>query len=962
MVALGMLLLTACTVARAATYQWLGASNSVWATAGNWSNNLVAPTGGSFGHRLNVTNPPAGFECLYDASLGTTVYGSNGVRGLVVGSTGNGNFRVTGGTFATTNGTASVQDVICSSSASTQATFTNDGGTYISWALELGLNNPNNGTLTLNAGTTVISNLQYNFQNGAGAVNLNGGTLTTWIISRITATPGTSAHVFNFNGGTLIAGGSNTNFVGNTVITRANVRDGGAKIDTAGNDITILQPLQHSNIGGDAATDGGLTKLGLGTLTLAGTNDYSGDTIVAAGTLRLSQPTLAGGSEVTVSNAAVLHLDFNDTNAVRSLVLNGVVQPPGIYSSNTSSPYLTGPGSLDVTQITGVITLNPTTTYQRIYGIGGNFCQGDQKILDAYNRYSQVFSESGLNFSFIRLSTSFEMTNTRFADYDDVNVAVTTNFRAMQPDGYITLSSWSPPENLKSTASAYGGTLAKVGGQYVYTNFANWWVRTMQFYQSNSALPDYLSIQNEPDFTSSNTNAAWGAGSYLNSTETATKAGYPEALSAVRSALAAAGLGSQKIVGPDTTAIGSGKIPNYLTNASPATVDAIGHHLYGDAPATSTSRLSTLDTQYPYAAWPKFMTEANPFDDQETYAPTNQPDWMHLAVTLHNVFVYERANTYLVWNVMYGTVGYWNGLPVGTETYYPLGHYSKFVRPGALRANVTTTDPNVLVSLYRHTNSPGVADKLVFVLINKSSNYSYLSVLTSNHWAADPPQRAWKVYQTANDGPISRRLTLITNESGAGLAGNRSLALPPYSITTAIINTGFYTNAPPYFTSTASSPTINPGQTLLVTNTAADPNLPAQTLTFSLPLAPPGSSLNPSNGILSWRPLIAQASSANPFRVVVTDNGTPALSATQSFGVYVSPVTQPSLTTPALSNGQFQMSVGGMVGPDYTVQATTNLTMWTNLFVTNPLALPFGWSDPATPNFTRRFYRVLLGP
>jgi hypothetical protein len=311
---------------------------------------------------------------------------------------------------------------------------------------------------------------------------------------------------------------------------------------------------------------------------------------------------------------------------------------------------------------------------------------------------------------------------------------------------------------------------------------------------------------------------------------------------------------------------------------------------------------------------------------------------------------------------MYDTVGYWNGLPNGTRTYYPLGHFSKFVRPGALRANVTTTDPNVLVSLYRHTNAPGVADKLVFVLINKSSVHSYPSLLTSNHWAADPPQRSWKVYQTANDGANTYRLTLLENESGASLSGNRNLTLPPYSITTAIVNTGYATNAPPYFTSTASSPTINPGQTLVVTNTAADPNVPAQILTFSLPLAPTNATLNSSNGILTWRPLISQASTTNLFRVVVSDGGTPALSATQDFNVHVLPVTPPSLTIPAQSNGPFSFAVNGMIGPDYTVQASTNLAAWTTLFTTNPPELPFGWSDLAATNFPKRFYRVLLGP
>jgi autotransporter-associated beta strand protein len=455
------------------------------------------------------------------------------------------------------------------------------------------------------------------------------------------------------------------------------------------------------------------------------------------------------------------------------------------------------------------ITLTPGTTFQTIYGIGGNFCQGDQKLLHAYNRYDEVLSPSGLNLSFIRLSTSFEMTNSRFADYDDANVVVTAAFRERQPLGKITLTAWSPPESLKSTGSAYGGTLAKPGGQYAYTNYANWWTRTLQFYQTNCVLPDYLSVQNECDFTPSGTNFAYEAGCYLNSTETATKAGYPQALAAVKSALQSNGLGAVKFIGPDTTAIAGGKIPNYVTNLPAGSLFGLAHHLYHDSPATTgTAALTALDTQYPFATWPKFMTELNPFDTYESLTPTNQPDWMQLAVTMHNTFVYERANAYLVWNVMYATVGYWDGQPVCTETYHPLGHFSKFVRPGAVRALTSTTDANLKVTLFRHTNSPGIADRFVVQMINTGGNYSYPTLTTSNLWAADPLQRSWKVFKTAEDGSTQFRLTLAEDESGAGLTGNRSLVLPPYSITTAIINDGFASN-PTNLTFTITNGALN---------------------------------------------------------------------------------------------------------------------------------------------------------
>ncbi len=834
-----------------------------------------------------------------------------------------------------------------------RGTLAVDAGTTLNvTGINVGSGNSVGSALTLNGGEVHCSGLT-RFGTGigsaSGTLNLNGGMLTVTNLAK-----GSVTFNVNFNGGTLKAGADNPGFLTNA--TSLKVLAGGALVDDGGFAIAIMPPLT-----GTSSTGGGLTKLGNGTLTLAGTNDYPGDTRVGAGRLRLAVPSLHAGSEVTVSNGAVLDLDFTGTNEVRSLVLNGALQPPGIYSSTSSAPHLAGPGNLYVTQSTGLITLDPAATYQQIHGIGANFCLGPQGIAWNNSQFSVAFSPTGLNLTFVRLANSFECwldePSIFWQGWDYDNVRFIQMYRAMQPRGLITMSAWSPPASYKSTGSAMGGTLAKSGSAYRYADYADWWLRSLQYLRDNStlpveqAIPDFISIQNEPDFTPSGTfYAAWQAGCYLSGTETSTKAGYPQAFAAVKSAFQSNGFGFVKFIGPDTTTGNPSTISGYLNNLPGGSLAAIAHHPYQGSVndvGHNTGSLSGLRAAYPN--WTIYMTE---FFGDDSYG-AGVPGWMMHGLPIHNLLTIEQANTYLMWGL---------SLSPTNDTFCALGHYSKFVGPGALRANVITTDTNVLVSLYRYTNSPGIADKLVLVMINTNSACRYPNLLTSNYWASDPLQRSWKVYQTANDGTNSYRLTLLEEESGVGLSGNRSLRLPPYSLTTAIINTGFYTNAPPYFTSTASSPTINPGQTLRVTNTAADPNVPAQTLTFSLPLAPSGATIDSSNGILSWRPLISQANSANPFRVVVTDNGLPPQSATQTFGVYVSPVTVPTMTAPDLGDGQFQATVAGMAGPDYVVQASTNLTTWTNLFSTNPAVLPFGWSDPAATNYPSRFYRVLLGP
>ena len=110
------------------------------------------------------------------------------------------------------------------------------------------------------SGGTVIPNGDLNIARFAGATgtyNLDGGTL----VSRVTSSTGANA-VFNFNGGVLMAAGDNTTFMGS--LSQANVRNGGAVVDTTNFNVTIVQSLQHSPLGGDNAIDGGLTKRGNG--------------------------------------------------------------------------------------------------------------------------------------------------------------------------------------------------------------------------------------------------------------------------------------------------------------------------------------------------------------------------------------------------------------------------------------------------------------------------------------------------------------------------------------------------------------------------------------------------------------------------------------------------------------------------------------------------------------------------
>ena len=172
-------------------------------------------------------------------------------------------------------------------------------------------------------------------------------------------------------------------------------------------------------------------------------------------------------------------------------------------------------------------------------------------------------------------------------------------------------------------------------------------------------------------------------------------------------------------------------------------------------------------------------------------------------------------------------------------------------------------------------------------------------------------------------------------------------------------------NTAPVFTSPASGTNIviNAGVNLSVPVTATDSDSPAQTLTYSLLAGPGSASVNPSTGTLTWRPTVAQAKSTNAVQVVVTDNGTPSMSATNSFTVVVNPVIAASLGTATYSGSQFSLTVsGGTAGPDYILQGSTNLFDWVDLLTNSSPALPFTLQDTNTSAFPARFYRVRISP
>ena len=132
----------------------------------------------------------------------------------------------------------------------------------------LGINKTGAGTLILNGANTYTQ-----------ATTLSAGTLSVSADANL----GAASAGLDFEGGTLQVTGTGFQSTSRTITFGA--AGGGFDIADAGNVFTVSQPL-----GGTGA----LTKLGAGTLVLSGANTYSGGTTISAGTLQGDATSLQG--------------------------------------------------------------------------------------------------------------------------------------------------------------------------------------------------------------------------------------------------------------------------------------------------------------------------------------------------------------------------------------------------------------------------------------------------------------------------------------------------------------------------------------------------------------------------------------------------------------------------------------------------------------------------------------------
>jgi glucuronoarabinoxylan endo-1,4-beta-xylanase len=598
-------------------------------------------------------------------------------------------------------------------------------------------------------------------------------------------------------------------------------------------------------------------------------------------------------------------------------------------------------------------TVNWTNLHQRIDGYGAS-CAWNASWTPAqldvlfttnlnvvwFDLIGNAYTNNGIGLSLLRnriiCANSPSSNSTVTAD------SLNNMAQAQARGARIWSTPWTPAVGFKSgndiydSGTATGGGIN--GGSYLggdATNQAYAWQLANYVYKLKTSFFNRvnlyaISIQNEPDAHVTTYDACqWSS------------ANIHDFVTNLYNALVAKGVGSTKIILPESqnwTDPRNLAGPSLSDSNTLADVSIIADHDYGGG--------NSAKSTFGKALWETEVSTLSGETDDITNG-VNYARQIYLFMTV------AQANAWSYWWVVPSTsdTGLLNQHASATKRMFTIGNYSRFVRPDYYRIDVANIASTALISAYKDTNYGNFA----IVAVNPTAtDVTQLFILT-NFPAAN----------TVTPWITSGTLSLASQPPVPVVNSSFSYLLPAYSVVT-FAGRDNATTPPSLYAVPAQI--MDAGQTLLVTNSVTDPNVPPQSLTFSLLNSPADGTLTPldaTDAQFSWRAPVGQAGTTNPVTVSVTDTGT-LLSGTNSYNVIVNPLSsQPTLGSISASGGQVTLVLNGPQGPDYTVLTSTNVTdplsSWQVLLTTNSPVTPVTLMIPITDDAVR-FYSIQIGP
>jgi O-glycosyl hydrolase len=428
------------------------------------------------------------------------------------------------------------------------------------------------------------------------------------------------------------------------------------------------------------------------------------------------------------------------------------------------------------------VTIDSTARFQQLTGFGATVGYAEDELVAFKDRAAlDEVLFAGLGLDVLRFRN-------RYDELSDANLAQATNIASAAAQSLgrkplLLLSAWSPPAALKQNGATFCAsdpltcTLVKgPSGDFDYDGLAQHWRGSLEAYASAGFVPDYIGIQNNPDWVPSG-GAVNEACRFLPSQGTLELTlngvkvpveypGYREALQAVLSALADLPT-RPSILAPE---LGHMKDTDlYLNELDASQIDAIAHHMYGTDPsAPDVAALRDLAELQNGMGVPLFQTEmqANGFDT---------------AVLIHHALVDGGASMYLqtaLIGPLSGPVTNPSAL-VGTEgdrfvlqdAYFAMSHYSRFTDPAWVRVAASTTSDGLLSSAWLAPEG----DALSVVLINTSAAPLLVALDLGSQ-----PLRVARLIRSSFAGAER------ASDLGAWTVGS-NIALPPRAVATLVV-------------------------------------------------------------------------------------------------------------------------------------------------------------------------------
>jgi glucuronoarabinoxylan endo-1,4-beta-xylanase len=400
-----------------------------------------------------------------------------------------------------------------------------------------------------------------------------------------------------------------------------------------------------------------------------------------------------------------------------------------------------------------------------------------------------AFRDLGLDI--LRLRNKFDRQDFRASS--DITTEVTVLERATQSLGRvpkILLSSWSPPANLKASgmelcsgtdqAAKLGCTLAKAAGGFVYDPFAQHFVQSLDYYAASGIVPDYLSIQNEPNYFPN----GW-EGCFFLPTEDSNYPGYDQALSTVRAALTAVS-NPPKLLGPEVNNLSNGALDTYVAAATRSQYDVLAHHLYsGSNWSMPDSYLTQMaDASATAADLPLFQTE---FDTQ---GDGGTGGGFETAWVMHNALAVEGVQAFLYWSLFWAgpstqapsNAMIWisEGNYTLRDQYYAMRHFARYTDPGYTRIDVTSSQSDVRASAYLAPDS----SQLTLVMLNVGSCDAQVTADSIAGFSATHTEAYQSTFNAIDAGPSERFRQLDDFDI------NQPFTLPSRSVLTVVLSAG----------------------------------------------------------------------------------------------------------------------------------------------------------------------------